>query len=173
METVSFIKRLGTLIGLAALQILVLNRICLFGYVTPLLYIWMILRFDSSMSRNSVLLWSFFLGLAIDLSTATPGLNTAAATLLGMMQPGLVQLFATHDRHDVLVPGVASMGVGPFSEYLILATVIHHSVYFLLRSIPLGDWSALAAKVVFSALLTFVFMLVIGLSSRNSANRRS
>lgn len=174
METVSFFRKLGLLLGLAAVQVLFLNRISLFGYVTPLLYIWMILRFDSSMSRTGILLWSFFLGLTVDIFSATPGLNAASATLLGMVQPGLVKLFATHDRHDVLLPGVQSMGPRQFAGYLILATLIHHSVYFLLRSIPLGDWSVLVAKVVFSALLTFVFMLVFGISSsKNAAARRS
>lgn len=174
MDTVSFFRKLGTLLLFAGLQVLFLNRISLFGYVTPLLYIWMILRFDSSMSRTGILLWSFFLGLAIDIFSATPGLNAASATLLGMLQPGLVKLFATHDRHDILLPGVQSMGLSQFSGYLILATLIHHSVYFLLRSIPLGDWSVLVAKVVFSAFLTFVFMLVFGMSStRNSSARRS
>ena len=93
METVSFMRRLLTLFLLAMLQVLFLNRIALFGYVTPLFYIWMIVRFDSSMRRWAILLWSFFLGLVIDMFSGTPGLNAASVTLLAMFQPGLVKLF--------------------------------------------------------------------------------
>ena len=160
MDSVPFTRRLLTLLLLAALQVLFLNRICLFGYVTPLFYIWMIARFDSSMSRSSILTWAFVLGLLIDMFSATPGLNAASATLLAMFQPGLVKLFVTLDRHDVFVPGFISMGGRQFVGYLLLLTLLHHTVYFILRSIPLGDWSVLALKVVFSALLTFIFMLV-------------
>jgi rod shape-determining protein MreD len=172
METVSFMRRFWTLIGLAALQVLFLNRIALFGYVTPLFYIWMIVRFDSSMSRNSILLWSFFIGLAIDISSGTPGLNAASATLLGMFQPGIVKLFVPLDRYDVVVPGKASMGRA-FAGYLFFATVLHHTVYFILRSIPLGDWTVLVAKVLFSSLLTLIFMLVAEYSFVNSGSKRS
>ena len=160
MDQGSLIKRLFTLIELVLLQVLILNRICLFGYVTPLFYIWMIARFDSSMTRSSILLWSFFLGLAIDIFSGTPGLNAASTTLLAMFQPGIVKLFVSLDRHDVLEPCSASMGGRQFAGYLLLLTTLHSTVYFILRSIPLADWTVLALKVVFSTLLTFVFMLV-------------
>lgn len=160
MEKGSFILRLFTLIGLVLLQVLFLNRINLFGYVTPLFYIWMIARFDSSMSRTSILLWAFFLGLSIDIFSGTPGLNAAAATLVAMFQPGIVKLFVPLDRHDVLLPCSASMGGRQFAGYLLLITALHHTAYFILLSIPLGDWTVLVLKVVFSTLLTFLFMLV-------------
>lgn len=160
MEKGSFISRLFTLIGLVLLQVLFLNRINLFGYVTPLFYLWMIARFDSSMSRTSILLWAFFLGLSIDIFSGTPGLNAAAATLVAMFQPGIVKLFVPLDCHDVLLPCSASMGGRQFAGYLLLITALHHTVYFILLSIPLGDWTVLVLKVVFSTLLTFLFMLV-------------
>ena len=173
MERELFIRRLGALLLLAALQVLFLNRIVLFGYVTPLFYIWMIARFDSSMSRSSVLLWAFFLGLLIDVFSGTPGLNAASATFLAMFQPGIVKLFVPLDRYDVVVPGSASMGGRPFAGYLLLITAIHHTVYFILRSIPLGDWPVLVLKIVFSAILTFVFMLVAEHVSLSSGPKRS
>lgn len=173
MDSVPFTRRLLTLLLLAALQVLFLNRICLFGYVTPLFYIWMIARFDSSMSRSSILTWAFVLGLLIDMFSATPGLNAASATLLAMFQPGLVKLFVTLDRHDVFVPGFISMGGRQFVGYLLLLTLLHHTVYFILRSIPLGDWSVLALKVVFSSLLTFILMLVAERVSVSSGQKHT
>ena len=168
METMSFTRRLFTLFGLVLFQVLFLNRIALFGYVTPLFYIWMIVRFDSSMKRSVILLWSFFLGLFIDIFSGTPGLNAVSATLLAMFQPGLVKLFVPIERHDVLVPGTVSMGARPCAGYLLLITALHHTVYFILRSIPLCDWSVLVLKIFFSALLTFIFMIVIEFVSASS-----
>lgn len=172
MDNGSFVRRLLALIGLTLLQVLFLNRISLFGYVTPLFYIWMIIRFDTSMKRWSILLWAFFLGLLIDMFSGTPGLNAASATLLAMFQPGIVKLFVSLDRHDVIVPGSATFGFRPFMGYLLLMTTLHHTVYFILRSIPLGDWTVLVLKVVFSTLLTFVLMLVAEYISRDSSPKR-
>ena len=87
-------------------------------------------------------------------------MNAAAATLVAMFQPGIVKLFVPLDRHDVLLPCSASMGGRQFAGYLLLITALHHTVYFILLSIPLGDWTVLVLKVVFSTLLTFLFMLV-------------
>jgi rod shape-determining protein MreD len=172
MERESFVRRILALIGLVLLQVLFLNRICLFGYVTPLYYIWLIAKFDSSMPRYGTLLWAFSLGLVIDLFSGTPGLNAASATLLAMFQPGIMKLFVSLDRHDVLVPGSVSMGWRQFAGYLLLLTLLHHSVYFILRSIPLGDWTVLALKVVFSTLLTFIFMIVTDWISVGSGQKR-
>lgn len=172
MDKGSFVRRLFALLGLVLLQVLFLNRISLFGYVTPLFYIWMIIRFDSSMKRSAILLWAFFLGLLIDMFSGTPGLNAASATLLAMFQPGILKLFVPLDRHDALLPCSASMGGRQFAGYLLLMTVLHHTVYFILRSIPLGDWTVLALKVVFSTLLTFVLMLVTEHVSGGSGSKR-
>lgn len=172
MDKGSFVRRLFALLGLVLLQVLFLNRISLFGYVTPLFYIWMIIRFDSSMKRSAILLWAFFLGLLIDMFSGTPGLNAASATLLAMFQPAIVKLFVPLDRHDVLVPCSATMGGRPFAGYLLLMITLHHTVYFILRSIPLGDWTVLALKVVFSTLLTFILMLVTEHVSSGSGTKR-
>lgn len=170
-KSLSFLRKLGTLIGLAALQVLILDRIALFGYVTPLFYIWMIVRFDTSMSRNETLFWSFFLGLTIDMFSGTPGLNAACATLLAMFQLHILNLFVLLDRTEHLRPCAASMGGGRFMGYLSVMILLHHTVYFILRSIPLGDWHVLLVKIVLSGMLTFVMMLVAEYSGAKSNKR--
>lgn len=172
METVSFMRRLSAFLALAAIQVLFLNRIELFGYVTPLFYIWMIARFDNSMSRTGQLLWAFSLGLAIDSFSGTPGLNAASATLLAMIQPSLLKLFVTIDRHDVVVPGIATLGGSQFSGYLLLVISIHHTVYYMLRSIPLGDWTVVFLKILFSSVFTFILMIIADSYTMNKSNKR-
>ena len=144
----------------------------MFGYVTPLFYIWMIARYDNSMSRTAQLLWAFFLGLLIDTFGGTPGLNAATATLLAMMQPSLFKLFMTIDRHDVVVPGIATMGGSQFAGYLLLVTVVHHTAYYILRSIPLGDWTVVIFKILFSSVFTFILMLIAESFTTNTSRKR-
>jgi hypothetical protein len=89
-----------------------------------------------------------------------------------MFQPGIVKLFVSMDRHDVVIPSSASMGGRQFMGYLLLLTVLHSTVYFILRSIPLGDWTELILKVIFSTLLTWIFMLVTEYLVAGSARKR-
>jgi rod shape-determining protein MreD len=168
----TFMRRFGTFVFVALMQILFLNRISLFGYVTPLFYIWLIVRFDSYMKRTSMLLWAFSLGLVMDMFSGTPGLNAASATFLAMVQPGIVKMFVQTERYEQLFPSSATMGGRPFAGYLLLMTVLHHTTYFLLRSIPLGDWSVLVLKVIFSTLLTFIFMIVAERLTSSSGTKR-
>lgn len=165
-------RRFGTFVFVALMQILFLNRISLFGYVTPLFYIWLIVRFDSYMKRTGMLLWAFSLGLVLDMFSGTPGLNAASATFLAMVQPGIVKMFVQTERYEQLFPSSATMGGRPFAGYLLLMTVLHHTTYFLLRSIPLGDWSVLVLKVIFSTLLTFIFMIVAERLTSSSGSKR-
>lgn len=165
-------RRFGTFVFVALIQILFLNRISLFGYVTPLFYIWLIVKFDSYMKRAVMLLWAFFLGLVLDMFSGTPGLNAASSTLLAMVQPGIVKMFVQTERYEQLFPSSATMGGRQFAGYLLIMTVLHHTVYFILRSIPLGDWSVLVLKVVFSTLLTFIFMIVAERLTLSSSSKR-
>lgn len=173
MEPVSFLRRFGLMVGLVLLQVLILNRISLFGYATPMFYIWFIVRFESSMTRNAMLIWGFFIGIVIDMFTGTPGLNAACSTILALLQPKIVTLFLSKDRRDIVVPSRDTMGGGPLAGYLFLTTLVHHTFYFIFRGIPLGDWTVLMAKIVFSTLLTFLIMFVVGMSADKSDKRRS
>lgn len=173
METISFFKRLLSLVLLVFVQVVVLNRINLFGYVTPILYIMMILGFDSGMSRGSILIWGFFLGLSVDVFSNTFGMHAAATTLLAMVQPALIKLFIMVDRREVVKPSLMTMSKGQFFGYILFAAFIHHSIYFLLRTFSLDDWTILIAKVVFSSILTTVLIFVLKFSFGKQENRRT
>ena len=86
----------------------------------------------------------------------------------GHVQPGLLKLFVQFDRHETVVPSSLTMGGRQFAGYALLLVSLHHTAYFILRSIPLCDWSVLVLKIIFSALLTFIFMLVMESVSASS-----
>lgn len=75
-----FFKRLGWFWLLVFIQVLVLNHVHLMGYAMPFLYVYLILVLNINVSRNILLLWGFFLGLAVDIFSNTPGMNAAATT---------------------------------------------------------------------------------------------
>ena len=80
------VHRLGTV------AVLILNNVHIVGYATPFLYIYLILKFESDTPRNALMLWAFFLGLAVDVFSDTPGMNAAATVLLAFLRPTFLRL---------------------------------------------------------------------------------
>ena len=93
----NYLYKLGWFVGLVLFQVLVLNHVHIVGYATPFLYIFLILKFESSVSRNALMLWAFFLGLVIDVFSDTPGMNAAATVLLAFLRPLLLRLFVPRE----------------------------------------------------------------------------
>ena len=60
---INFLKRLLLFLVLLVAQVLVLNHIHLFGYATPMLYIYFVISFQRGYPRWAVMVWSFLLGL--------------------------------------------------------------------------------------------------------------
>ena len=64
--SIEFFKRLMLYVVLVLSQALVLNHIHLFGYATPLLYIYFVVSFPRNYPKWGIILWSFLLGLNVD-----------------------------------------------------------------------------------------------------------
>ena len=97
---ITYLQKIVWFIGLVLLQALVLNSVHIGGYATPLLYVYLLLRFESDASRNELMLWAFFLGLLVDVFSDTPGMNAAAAVLLAVTV--CANIFASDQKDELL-----------------------------------------------------------------------
>jgi len=164
----SFIKRLFAFLLLILVQGFFLNQINIMGYATPMIFIFFLLVFQRGSSRFSLLLWGFFLGLAMDLFTNTPGVGAASCTLLGMVQPLILEMFLPRDSAEDLSPSIKEQGLGKFCGYLLLSTFVFYVAYYLLLAFSLAHLESLAINIVGGTLFSFVLMLGL-----NSLYRRS
>lgn len=158
---INYLHKIGWFVGLVLLQVLILNNVHIAGYATPFIYIYMILKFESDVSRNALTLWAFFLGLAIDVFSDTPGMNAAAAVLLAFLRPALLRLFVPRDTLDTLVPAVRTMGIFPFLKYLVAGVLVHHSMLLALEFFSFAHIGTLLLRVVASTLLTVTCIMAI------------
>ena len=113
MDT-SIFRHFFTFVILCLAQALVLNHINLYGCATPLMYIYFIMLFRRGFPRWAVLLWSFFMGLCIDVFSNTPGVAAASATFLGFLQPYLLEIFTPRESPEDLLPTMRSLGTVRF-----------------------------------------------------------
>lgn len=158
------LSRIGWLILLFFLQILVFNHIHLFGYATPMPYVYFMLLLPSSTPRWASIAIGFALGLTVDIFTNTPGMAAAALCFVGLVSQPLLNLFAPRDREDdVILPSAATMEWTGFLKYAICLTVLHCAIFFAIESFTIRDWQNLLLYIAGSAALTLLFIIAFEL----------
>jgi len=158
---ITYLNRIGWFVGLVLLQVLILNHIHLGGYAIPILYVYLILKLDTEVSRNELLLWGFFLGLAVDIFSNTPGMNAAATVFAAFVRPFVLNLFVSKDIPENIKPSYLTLGISAFIKYVIVLVVIHHTTLLCIESFSFFDFPALLVKISGSSLLSILCILAI------------
>lgn len=157
----NIIRNLAFFAILLLAQTLVLNHIRLFGYATPLLYVYFILPMQRNQPRWGTLLWGFLMGLAVDVFANTPGVGAASLTFVALLQPYILELFAPRDSADDLRPSFLTLGTAKYVNYTIILVLIHNITFFTLESFNFYDIMQWLGNVAGCTILTVVLILVI------------
>lgn len=158
---IDFLHRLLLFVVLLLAQALVLNHIHLFSCATPLLYIYFVLSFERNYPRWGVLVWSFLLGLCVDVFSNTPGVAAASMTLVGLLQPYVLELFLQRDSDDNLRPGIATLDFTPYLAYALLLTLAYCLVFFTAEMFTFFNWAQWGLNIGGSMLLSIILILVV------------
>ena len=156
------------MVVLVLFQVLVLESVHIGGYATPFLYIYFILKFHSSASRNTLMLWAFGLGLLVDLFSNTPGLNAAASTALAFARTPMLRLVTLRDTSDDFQPGIATLGFSPFFRYTIFTSLFFTTIYLLVDSFSVVDFGILFLKIITDAIATVACILCVEMIRRKN-----
>lgn len=155
---IDLLKRFAWFLVFVLAQAVVLGRIHLFGVATPLLYVYFVLQFERNYPKWAVLLWSFFLGLFIDILSNTPGLAAASLTLIAAIQPYYFELFVPRDSADDLKPTLSTLGMLKYSYYAIPLVVLYCLLFYSLEFFNFYNLEYWALCVVGSAAITLVLI---------------
>lgn len=158
---IRILRHFLTFVILCLVQALVLNHINLFDCATPLLYVYFIMLFRRDFPRWGVLLWSFLMGLCIDIFSNTPGVAAASTTFLGLLQPYLLNLFAQRDSADDLMPTMRSLGTAKYIYFTIICVFVYNLLFFTLESFSFFNWQQWLLNIGGSTALTVALILVI------------
>ena len=108
-----------------------------------------------------MLLWSFALGLAVDVFSNTPGLAAGSLTFIGVLQPYLLELFVPRDSIDEMEVSVGTLGWGKFILLSVVLLILFCLLFFALEAFNFFDWIYWLECAGSSALLTLVLILAI------------
>ena len=155
------LKRLLAFVLLCLVQALILNRIRLFGFATPLLPVYFVITFHRGYPKWAILIWSFLLGLCLDSFSNTPGVAAASMTLVALLQPYFLEPFVPRDSTDDLKVSVRSLGWGKFASLSFLLVVVYVAVFFTLEAFSFYNWQQWLMCIGGSTAMTYLFILVI------------
>ncbi len=145
---------------LLAAQVLVFNRIDLFGFINPFPYVLFIILFPVNGNKSALLAASFFLGIIMDMFWNSGGVHAAACLLLAYFRPaifkfsfGLSYEYQTVRLNDSLTPERFS--------FILIAVVLHHFVLFILEVFKISFLWEILVRTMLSTIFTIVTCIII------------
>ena len=145
---------------LLAAQILIFNRIDLFGFINPFPYILFIILYPVNGNKSGLLAASFLLGLLMDMFWNSGGVHAAACLVLAYYRPaifkfsfGLSYEYQTVRLNDVVTPERFS--------FLLISIVLHHFVLFVLEVFKVSFLWDILVRTVLSTIFTIITCIII------------
>jgi rod shape-determining protein MreD len=144
-------------------QQFILNQIPpLHSFITPYLYFLYILWLPFATPRSGVMLLAFLLGLSLDYFTSTPGLHAAPCVLIAYLRPFLINLLISQEGAELnyTEPSIKSMGMAPYSFYVLVFTFIHHAYLVFIEWMEFGNILYFLGKVTATTAVSLLLIFI-------------
>ncbi len=145
------------------IQVFVLHQIpSLHRFITPYLYFLYILWLPFRMSRFFLLSVAFIFGLTLDYFLHTPGLHAAPCVLIAYVRPFLINVLISQEgaEQNYASPSITSMGLAPYSTYVLVLTILHHGYLVFLEWLQFGNVLYFFGKVLATTGVSLLLILV-------------
>lgn len=145
---------------LILLQVLLLNRINLFGIATPVLYGYFLLKLPVGRNVYYVITSAFLMGLIIDIFLNTPGMNAAAITIVAAFRKNILGLFFEREGYDDFVPGI-NTAAGPFVRFTVFMVLLHLTLLFFIESFTLFNLRNTLLRIATSSVVSIPLIIAL------------
>jgi len=156
-------------IFLLFLQVLLFDKINLFGYVNPYIYILFIILYPLDGSKGWLIFLSFLLGLSVDIFNDSGGVHAAASAFAAYVRPVVLKYsFGISYEHNT----VKIRKADPMERLLYITSIVfmHNFVLFALEIFSFSHIMLLIKSTLFSGIFTIIMILcTIVLLNRKSS----
>jgi len=156
----SYLYEIVRFVLLILLQVLLLNRISLFGLATPVLYGYFLLKLPMGRNPFFVIISAFLMGLMIDIFLNTPGMNAAAITIVAALRKPVMDLFFEKEEYDEFIPGIYT-ATGPFVRFTIFMVLLHLTLLFFIESFTLFNLTSTLLRMITSSVITILLIVTL------------
>jgi hypothetical protein len=158
------VKNIFRLFIFIVVQVYVLDKLPpLHRFVIPVLYYLFILWLPFSLTRISLLLIGFVTGLLLDYFKQTPGLHAAACVLIAYIRPYIITILIPKDtaEFNYREPSPGAMGWAPYSVYVLVLTILHHTYLTLLEWLQFGTFLDFIIKVLSTTGISLLLIFTV------------
>ncbi len=141
---------------LLAVQVIILNRIDLFGFVDPYPYILFILLYPVNGNKAVLLISSFFLGLIMDMFLNSGGSHAVACVCLAYFRPAFFK-FSFGVSYEYQTIRINERLTPERFSFILISVVTHHLILYLLEVFRFS----LILDIIIRTVLTTVFTLIL------------
>lgn len=158
--------------ALLAVQVLILSNINFSPYISIFVYPLFILLLPFEIPAVLLLLLGFITGLTVDLFLGSLGMHAAASLLLAFVRPLLIRSITPKGSEFELAPNIFLQGPTWFLIYSGLATLLHHSCYFLIENGTFYNPFHLLLRILLSSFFSILFIMIFLFLFTSSKKRR-
>ncbi|MCR5269898.1 MAG: rod shape-determining protein MreD [Prevotella sp.] len=155
------LKRVMQFVLLGLSQVLVFNGMDILNGAFPLIYVYFIIMFPRNYPKWAILLWSFAMGVTMDMFTNTPGVAAMSLTLIGALQPYLLELFLPRNADDYIKTSIHTLGFGKFLSLTYILVNIYCLAFYTIEAFSFFNFFHWFMCIIGSSLLTTVLILAL------------
>ena len=160
MKAITIFREILLFVMLVLMQVLLLNRIAVFGLAVPILYIYFLIKLPYGRNRFYVIVSGFLLGIVIDIFLNTPGMNAAATTITATLRSMVLNLFYPKNEYEDLVPGIHT-STAAFVKFTVMMVLLHQTLLFFIEAFTLFNLTSTLIRIGSSSILTIVLILAL------------
>jgi len=167
-----YIRLFFQFVLLLVLQVFILNKVCLWGVITPMIYIVFIFTLPFNTPKWLVVLLGFFCGFLVDIFCGTLGFHALSTLIIAFLRAGIIRLipFGT-EREEHLLPILYDMKFVWYFQYAFCLTFIHHFVYFFADMLSFQNFGRLMLTVSANTLCTLLCVFLIQILAYRPSKR--
>lgn len=163
MINIFFIKNLCSLILIILLQVIIFNQIIFFNKYSPLIYIMWIYIYSTNINKYQCLIFSFLLGLLMDILCFTKGIHASSCLLIGFSRLSITKIIINY-------PCKNSKNLIKHASWLqkiFLITImvfIHHFWMFMIEFFDYKSMTLILHHTFYNSIITIIssiFLLII------------
>lgn len=147
-------------IGLALIQVFVLNHVNLFGYLNPLVYIVWVFLFPIRKNKSLFLIASFLLGLSVDFFSDSGGINAAATLFIAFVRLPILKAILRKSDFDYILFNLRAISFDKIFIYIATLTIMHHFIVFSLEYFSFNALTTIISNTFFTSIFTIILSIL-------------
>jgi len=168
----NFFKYLINFILFVLLQVFVLNKIILWEFVTPMVYICFIFSLPFQTPKGAVILLGFLMGIIIDFFTGMIGFHALATLTIAFLRHMLIRMISRREeREEHLHPIFHDMRFIWYFQYVFWLTFIHNFVYFFVDALSFHNFLRTITVILSNTACSLICIFLIQILFYKSSKR--